>query len=240
MGPWTRRLTLPLQTTLSFFENRLAALREFEAEGLLHQVRVEEERVSVRLGDPNHLLTFGPRQLEVALLQPTGDLDRVATAVERVWKALDPARVSGPTFQFQWLVPLEDEYDTARRRAIGSLLGQSSVVSLTDWSMVLNAEGDKPPGVITLEMGIVEAAEAPQRLGRLTGLFRGQGAETPPTIWTHESLPEVAFFVDMIWAAPKLVDATPEGVLSLWSEATTSAGELVSELIRRIMGVDDE
>lgn len=216
--PWTQRVFLSWRTMMSYYENRLAVLRSFEDEGLLWQMQITQDRVSARLGDASHLLKFSPEQVELALLQPKGDVARLEEALGRVWGAVRPQRVARARLSFQWLVPLNMSYEAARTTAVTSLFGGPTAATFNDWSAILTGE-EKEPGVQYLcEFGVVEAAEAPRRLGREIGFFQGQSADTPSTIWPVESLPEVAFFFDGVWQIAHLREPSHTGMLTTWRE----------------------
>jgi hypothetical protein len=226
------------RTTLGFYENRFAVLRAFDDQGLLRQLRVAEQRVSVRLKDPYHVLVFTPENVEVSVLRPDGDLGLLASALGRVWEALTPSRVANPEMRFQWLVPLEGDYDQARANGVERLFGRTvSGVTMKDWSATLAAETEGRASTAFLEFGVVDSDEAPQRLARQIGAFQGQGGpETPPSIWEPSTLPPVAFFVDLRWSVNEGVAESPEGVIRVWEETRKKADGLVSDLMKRIYG----
>ena len=137
---------------------------------------------------------------------------------------------------FQWLVPLDRSYEEARATVIKTLYGGPYDIGINDWSTVLTGESDKPKSVFGCEFGIVEASEAPRRLGRQTGYFKGNGYETPLTVWATETLPPVAFFLDYSVVREGAVENSPEGVIRLWTETRAEVSAVVSELMNRVLG----
>jgi hypothetical protein len=225
--------------TLRFFEARYEILRRLEASKLLRHFNVAEDRVGVRLGDANHELVYTSTRLELALLQPTAEVERARMAVEVIFEHLQPTRLVRPEFVFQWIVPTEEDYDSARRTAAGKVfpvLGQS----LTDFALLCDGRREEDAVTFRLECGIAEAAEFPIRLSRQAGqlVFR-QREEifTEPSLWPRETLPSVGFFCDSLWQPDKAIDTTVSGLFQLW-EGTQTVAELVVSGVMEEFGLE--
>ncbi|MDD1677760.1 MAG: hypothetical protein LUO93_01065 [Methanomicrobiales archaeon] len=225
---------------MAYHERRFEALRAFEDEGLIRQLRVTDDHLSVRLGDASHLLILGADRLEIGMFDPKGDAQRIELGVRRAWEVFHPTRLSNPRMSFQWLIPVGLSYDEARLAALGPIFGQLGVVKAEDWSATLLGELGDPPATFFAEFGIVEAAEAPRRLARETGYFRGQSRETPPSLWPIDTLPPVAFFLDIGLSSAEALEPDPEEVIKLWQRTQGNAGELVSFLMGQVFKEERE
>lgn len=230
MGLWTQRLGLSWRSSVRFFEHRYRVLERLEDDALLWGFMVDENEVAVRLGDPNHLLFFGPTNVSAALLQPDGDEDRLKNAVEMVIDALEPRSLVRPTFGFQWLVGVEGSYDEVRGSAAQTFL-PSAPGHATDLSAWIDGELDSGKEY-SLECGIVEAIEAPPRLARDTGRFFTHDPRIQASLWPIENLPPVAFFCDIEFEPGDEVGSAGD-FFNRWGETREDAKGVVSVLMAR-------
>jgi hypothetical protein len=233
-NPWTRRFRLSWPESVRYFERRFSVLRRFEDQGLLRQLRVDEDRVSVRLGDANHVVVYGLRSLEGGLLQPDSDQERLQAALEVIFEELQPSRLLRPQISFQWLVSLDRDYDEARKTTAVAAWGDAGE-PLFDWSALVDGKLERPNLSYRAEFGIVDAAEAPQRLSRQAGHVTTPDRESPPTLWPVESLPDVAWFYDTICALQDAPPPTAEGVFTLMKDTYSAAERLMSAMMKKFV-----
>jgi hypothetical protein len=234
---WTQRLNVRWRRTITFFERQYEILRELEANDLLWQFRTEPERISVRVGDAYHRLSFGVGHVEGALLAPDGDLSRIQNAMRIVLEAIEPDRLVRPELSAQWLMPLESDYDEARKAGIAALVGEVAA-SVTDWAFVFDGQLESPELTYHLEAGIVQSSEIPSRLSRVAGSFTPD-PEAPPTLWATHELPDVAFFCDSDFTVADRLEASPDALFSLWEGTRNAAEGVVSGVMERL-GIRDD
>jgi len=235
---WTQRVRLTWPPSLTFFERRFEVLGQYEQMGLLQQFRVREQRVSARLGDAYHFISISPDELEAGLLQPSGEFHRVESALRIAFDLLVPRRVVRPRLSFQWLIPVAEDYDTARLRAITSMIGDVPQLENKDPALFFTASSG-PDAVVNTECGIVEAAEIPRRLARQVGqLTPFADAEAPSSLWPVDSVPNVAFFCDSIWHMVRLDEPTADAVFECWDNTRAAAESVVTLLADRLTLVD--
>ena len=231
MDPWTERIALAWRSSIRFFKHRYDILERLEEEGLLWGFRVEEEEISVRLGDPSHLLTFTPTYATGGVLRPDGDPGRLRLAMELVLESIEPGQLVGSRFDFQWLIAAEGEYDEVRAAAAAAFLAEAPG-AVTDLAAWLDGELDDGKPYV-LECGVVEADEVPPRLARTTGRFRAARSEDiPPSLWPVEDLPAVAFFCDMNVEPTTDIDSA-DSYFTLLGDCRIAAEPVISALMSR-------
>jgi len=201
---------------------------------LLRRFQERGGQISVRLGGAHQLLSFGPTSFSIATLKPNLDESLMRNAVQVVCSALEPQLVGQPTFGLQWLVPLDISYDNARKTAASRLLSSDVPGHLSDFALLLDGALEDPLKEYRLEMGILEASEAPMRLAQAVGRVGSPDRDTPPTLWQPEELPNVALFCDMELKASPLDDDIVESLFAMLKSARDSADRLVSSLIERL------
>jgi hypothetical protein len=226
---WTQRIGASWPPTLNYYERRLDVLRRFEDEGLLRQFSVSEDDVSARLGDANHSINFSPTGLVAGLYQPDGDEERVRYAMAVVVEVLEPDEIVVPTFDFQWVVELEEAYDDARRRA-ARVAAPSSLAQANDFALWADGHLEEPDANYFFECGVVDASELPTRLARLHGRAGAADPRSPPSLWPRDVLPEVAFFCGVNWAVD-VADESLERVFELWDATRDVSQGLVFDLM---------
>jgi hypothetical protein len=228
LAPWTQRLSVAWRPSLGFFEKRYEILRAIEDEKLLHQFLHRDDRISVRLGDPNHIVTFAPDRLEMTVLRPDGDLGRVLNVGQLVLEALRPSRILSPAVQFQWLNPIAQDYEVAKAQLVERLFGQVPHLTYGDTAALLDVATDEPASRGQVEFGLVNASEMPGRLARSVGYMTHLAEpEAPASLWVGETLPEVAFFCDSAWWPIQPPDPAIDAVGKLWEDMREMAGSIV-------------
>lgn len=232
--PWTQRVRIPWRPLVSFFERRWELLRAFEDQGLVRQFRVHAARIDIRLGDAHHLVIFGQDGLELSLLRPDADHGRMESASRAIWTALDPPQLTRPSMTFQWLMPVEADYDDARRDVAARLLGQPQGAGHADFAALVDGECESPESTYRLEVGVVQASESPMRLAREVGRVGVPAPEAPPSLWPPDTLPDVALFCDSDWDIHNVPDPSIEAVLEQWTTAKEAARQIVSGLFEQL------
>jgi hypothetical protein len=231
VDPWTQRYRLRWRPTLNFFEQRYAILRTFESEGLLRGFIAREGQVSARLGDSAHVVTLTPSRLEIDLLRPDADAGRLEFATKTVLEALKPERLIRPIAGFQWLLPVDKDYDEARAEAATRVFPMTGATTVTEWAFLI--DGRHEDTTYRMEVGVVEKAEIAERLARRMGRV-GAEEDIPPSMWPVETLPDVAFFGDAEWVLDDAPKAIPKAVLDMWSRVLGNATTVVSSVFDRL------
>ncbi len=238
MDLWTQRYGIQWAPVVSFYEHRYSILRSFEAGGLLRGFQSDEDSVAARLGDPGHTVTFGPTHLNASLLRPGADEDRIFDAARRIVDELRPVRMARATGGFQWLAPVDLDYDEARRSATRSLFGQNDPdkvlagTTLVDYALLI--DGTHPNGTYQIEIGVVKAEEVPDRFARTAGRMGGPDMGISPSLWPLDSLPEVAYFGDLRWRANKSPATSSDAVVEGWTATRTLATAVASGLFKHL------
>jgi hypothetical protein len=182
-------------------------------------------------------LAFGPRHLNALVLAPVADVERVLNAARAVLETLNPSRMARVSVELQWLSPIDLDYDEARRAAAGRLFGGDPVdtslggTRVADYALLM--DGIHPSGTYQMEAGVVRADEIPGRLARSAGRM-GVDPESPPSIWDLDTLPKVAYFVDMKWWANERPAASANGVLEAWDQAREVATAVASGVFQHL------
>ncbi len=219
---WTRRVSVPWEVGTTYYQRQWDALTRVDDAGLLFGHRVVGDRIAMRLGDQQHVISFSSDYVDGAVLVPTGDVERVRNALEIVLEAIRPKQLLRPTFDFQWLDALETPYDEARLATATALFGTLDGAELNDWSATLDGRAVSPAGTMRAEFGVVEAAEAQVRLAREVGTqFLGPpDPDIPPGVWNVAELPDVAFFFDSQCRLSQDVgEPSVDALFDLWSAA---------------------
>jgi hypothetical protein len=194
--PWTRRIRLTWPLNVRFLDHRGDVLEAIEERQLLQAVYLADDSVAVRLGDPYHPIIFGITSVSAALLRPDADNERILWALDTIFGELQPASLHAPQVSFQWLLPLDQSYDEARSAAARTGFGDGTT-SIEDWSVRIDGRLTSPDLWYNAEFGIIEAAEAPERLSREVGSLTESSPDAPSSLWTTESVPSVAAFFDV-------------------------------------------
>jgi hypothetical protein len=231
VGLWTQRLSLSWWSSVRYFRLRFDVLERYEDEGWLWGARVADDVVGARLGDPSHVIEFGPSHMRAYLLNPDADAERLLAALRVLIETVEPKLFANPTFSFQWVIPIAGTYEDVRKRAAASFLPNalSPVTDLAAW-----LDGDLPDrrGKYYLECGVVEAIEVPPRLAREVGRFMVlRDPNVPSSLWPIETLPPIAFFCDMHCEVADVGSASE--FFSQWGETRERAEGVISSLMNR-------
>jgi hypothetical protein len=203
--------------------------------GLLTAFRVGDSGAGAQLGDANHEVEFSQRHLEAMVLSRPGDVERVIQAVAVVLEELRPTKVGRPSFTFQHIDPLDQDYDEARQRALASLFGRVEFgpVVLGDFANLIDGVTADPATTVHIEYGVVSAEEIPPKLSdarrRSAGLGRQRRPE--PVKGTGE-LPAVAFFMEASWTLVDRID--DENVLDEFTQAWEACRGVSEDLAKAL------
>jgi hypothetical protein len=233
MAIWTQRTSVSWKQSVSYFEHRYEVLRTLEDAGLLRRFQSKGDRILMRLGSAHQIMSFGPSDFSMADLKPGLDEGVTRAAAEAVYSALKPELVGRPNFGIQSLVPIAMPYDEARQAAGRALLPGLPGNTL-DFGLLLDGTSEQPPGEYRLEVGVVEAKEAPTRLSREVGRVATRDAETPPFLWQPNELPEVALFCDIGLKTEPLQENTVESLFATLASVRDVSDELVSSFMQRL------
>ncbi|HEX3854409.1 MAG TPA: hypothetical protein VHW01_25780 [Polyangiaceae bacterium] len=234
MPLWTQRAEVSWRQNIAFYEHRYAVLRELEDKGFLRRFQEDDGRISARLGAAHQILSYRSDGLSIAALKPDSNLEMLRTAAEVVCDKLRPKPTGYPEFILQWLVPLDASYDAARASAAVALVGDTPT-KLDDFAVVADGTVDDPLDEYHLEFGIVEAAEAINRLARRVGRTAGARPDTPRGLWRADDLPSVAFFCDIELDALSIEgDDIVASLFSLLESARDIGDQLVSSFLKRL------
>jgi hypothetical protein len=233
MAIWTQRTRVSWKQNVSYFEHRYEVLRTLEDAGLLRRFQSKGDRISMRLGGAHQIMSFGPGGFSMADLNPSLDEGVTRAAAEVVCSALKPELVGRPSFGIQSLVPIAMPYDDARRTA-GEALLPDLPSEVRDFALLLDGTSEQPPGEYRLEIGILEAAEAPERLSRAVGRITTRDDETPPFLWQPSELPDVALFCDIEFEAEPLQGNVVESLFATLASVRDASDELVSSFMDRL------
>jgi hypothetical protein len=222
---WTQRLSISWRQNIGFFERRYDVLRDIEQKGLLRRFIDGHNEMAVRLQGPHQLVTFRSEGMDLSMLRPDADIDVMRAAADAICDALEPKMQGFPLFRFQWLIPCTSSYDEARRLAADAFVGAAHPAAVTDFALLLDGKCEKPFDDWHLELGILDAAEAPRRLAR--------GADdSQPGLWRPEDLPPVAILCDVRLGRIQLgPDDIVESVFSAFESARETADRLMSSIL---------
>ena len=238
MTLWTHRASFSWKQNLNFFERRYDVLRDLEDKGLLRRFQERQDSIAVRLQGPHQLLIFGSESLFIGMLKPQADMAVMRTAVETICRVLEPEPRGYPNFRFQWLNAWDASYEDARRQSAETFLGTGHPVHLADFALLVDAKLDDPFDDCHLELGIVDATEAPRRLARGMVAPEEQN-DSPPGLWATDDLPPVAIFCDVSLDAWSLVEADDmvASVFATLESARDVADEFVSSMLQPLRGI---
>jgi hypothetical protein len=235
---WTRRLRISWRPTLGFFERRYEVLRRLEGRELLHSFHVEENLVSVRLGDRAHAVAFGPGRIELSTYRPEADVERMRDALELLVDALEPgpARMA---LGMQALEPLELDYGEARNQAIRRAFPGLPPADESDFAFLLESR-QGPEVRWGLEVGVVEGEELPPRFARVRSRVGEPDVQSRPGLWPVDSLPEVSLFSDGQFDRLARISAPSlDELVRAWDDLVEHAEDVISVVFNRLNPMEE-
>ena len=238
--PWTRRLYVPWDVPVAFYESRWQVLTTLEETARLTEHRVTDGRIAVRLNDAYHVMSFADDYFDAALLKPDGDLDVLQEAITLLFDVVRPKTLLRPMFDFQWLVPLSRSYNQARTGSALAAFGDAGR-TVEDWSATIDGRLSEPAATYRAEFGIVDSSETPPRLARAISSFVSPpDPDVPPSVWPRSTLPEVAWFFDSrVEVTDRVENPSVEALLDLWSLVSTPISE-VEAAFRQSFRVEED
>lgn len=192
--PVTHGLVLHWAPTLRYHQHRLDPVEALESDGSLRSFRVEPSEVGARTDRSQLMLSASGLVLQSSesLLTEANTL-----LVRLALDAAKPVRYRKATALYQFVIPLEVDYDDARRTVLGRLSGSTfGPFGAYDFAMLVDGKG--PSLEWHLEFGVVSREEVAPRLERLHGHFREEHGFYRSTLLEP---PAVALYADSIWNA---------------------------------------
>jgi hypothetical protein len=151
-----------------------------------------------------------------------------------VLDTIRPEQVLGLDGWWQFVVPLEGDYDKLRTSSFQELVSEGARgIGVEDWAWLLDLDGGE--GVKgQLEVGLVSRKEIPARLERAVG--RSEGSFRPELAPAErEDLPAVAMFADVGWwfdASGMLADGLIDRINEFWSDRLAASSRILDDLLR--------
>ena len=197
---WSQQIVVDWRLGLRFFNERLAILNKLSEAGILFGFQYSDEHIAAKVFDDHHDIILTADSGVFRLLTPTPIWDRYQSVLGDVIGMLTPSNVVISELRAQFVTPLSGDYAELRRATASSLLRDSADSGhVTDWAVLVDGESSHLDAVFSVEFGIVDGAELPDRLTRMRGrMARGQTPDTPDH-WLGLSLPTVALFCDFAW-----------------------------------------
>lgn len=238
--PFTQSLTLRWIPELRFFERRYEILKTLQDRGDLWAFQAHERVVQARLFDLAHQLSIGQNSASLHLLTPDAELKRAWGTLELAVQTLEPRQPSGMAVTFQFVEPLETDFDAAVRQAHATTVKIPGTESIRpdDWAVLLDLKLSEPEGGIgQTEFGIVRAREVATRLRREVG--RVSMAQTPSIEhdeWETNEFAPVSLFADVTFSAPAVpgTDAL-DALKAFWDALRVEAGTFVTGLKKQLV-----
>lgn len=232
---WTQGASINWRPSFRFYEARTKFLSRLDEKGLVRAWRMEDEEVSVRLGDREHEAFLTPTGVRVFATTTEPDLERLILAAELAVKETNIPRLTIVRVYFQHLYPIEGKYDEIRSRSAHLLLGSfADDLKVSDYALLVDGRPDDPTYAFQVEFGIVSRVEIPLRLARLIGRMRGEEDQqrSLPRQLRLADLPEVALFADSSWALVKAPasDEISGALRELWGSGVREASALVERI----------
>lgn len=222
---------------LTFYENRIPILREFENGGDMRAFAVGEDHVAARFLDAEHVLTIRQDSLTVELFGQDVDQDAICAFADAALERLGPIEARGASVHFRYIVPLSSSFEDAVAASVRHFqLPTVDTIQFADWSFLVDLVSQGEAGG-QIEYGIIRAHEA---VTRLSGAGRIGPQQTAAAVqrWAGTTFPAVAMFAHCAWvqAGARIPE---EDAPTFWRAARDRVSGLVDALYATI-GVDDE
>jgi len=239
---WALEVGLAWDPELRFYERKYQIIHSLQDLGLAVAFRAgESSEIGVRLGDQNHELVMSVQGIRVAGSGPDADIDRLIRASSLALEEVRPKTLHRMWIRLAYVVPIDEEYDAARRACGRAVLGGLAAdLALRDFATILDGVTRDDEMSFTCEFGVVSAAEVPDRLARRVGqIAAAHGRSGTDVVWKAFRPPPVALFVDTHFV-PAQVYPSPETpsweVLKSWlSAAQDESTRLVDKLRTRVL-----
>ena len=145
MQPTTQIIRLSWRPELRFYERRIAVLRELDDRGLLRAFRVGNNHVETQLTAGSNQLRFSQGGLNLLLV---GEVDSHAAAWDAMQLVVDqiqPKRYGEAQGEFQFVLPLDLDFEQAIERGYSRLFTGLSGGSWWDWALLADLRLPGPP-----------------------------------------------------------------------------------------------
>lgn len=233
--PWTSTITVRWRPTPKIYDCRISLLTLLEDQKRLQAFKVDDDTTHAFVSDEAEL-TLTPRSISLAFSNGFPDGVIPISILDQVLEMLKP-RVTRYYGHFQYLIGLDGFSDYGQARAIVAskifgFLGKD--ISLLDTAILLDGELDGSDPTFTAEFGIVDKAEAAERLSNTSG--RVAAADEPDfshIFWEEErSLPEIALYVSSRWHDHEEIpaDLTGHWLFDRFERYRIDAGRLATKL----------
>jgi hypothetical protein len=190
-------LTVHWRAGLDYYEARFRLVRELltmSESGSWR--RGDEESVLVRLFGGAMEVIAGPESLTVSAVNP--DEGPTEAIVDTCFRLAAPDRVTGVVTLVQHLVPMQMDYDAARRHA-STIFMPTLAATLPPVDFAILYDADTSDWGRKSEFGVVSTEEIPKRLSRAVGRMQQYGSPRPVAFWKRFTFPSVALFIDSYW-----------------------------------------
>lgn len=198
---WSQSISLRWPPSIAFYENRFSFLRKLEERANLSAFRIDEEnQVVAKVGDFLHEISLAPTGVSLSALGTDTDWEPCSIALDLALKAVQPTTVQGARLYYQHLVPLDLDYDSARRVAASRWFGDwRTSVNIIDHALLIDGVAKDPDVTYQIEFGIIERRELEPRLSRSAGRrVSARQVALPPQL-DFDKAPDVGVFADSNW-----------------------------------------
>jgi len=242
-APWSHSLSLSWPPQVAFFDLRTRILESLQAAGLLSAFRwTEAGSISGRLG-PAEVIEVSSGGGRLGLVGPGARLSEAKKALSVVLGVLAPPHLTFNGLLLQYLEPIAMTYDDARMRSGVTMVGPAlPSLETTDWAYWVDGRSPQDGLPFWLECGIINAAEAPARVGRRTGRFRGDWGSIPAELIDRPDYPPCAFFADWRWIVNRRIgeEDLPALLFDMWDGLVSRSDQAVAEAIATALPVNDD
>ena len=231
VDPWSETLSASWRPELCFYERRTELLRALDDLQRLRAFKVREDSVRGLLG-PKVEVILSAGGLEVVTQGPDPPTDDARVALDLAFEIIAPRRLVAATVLLQFIVPLDQDYETVKARAArDAAVTLIPGLPLTDFSFLADGYEEHCGATWQVEMGIIDRSEAIDRVMRARSRIQAPGGPSGLRPPTEEAFPDVAFFSDWYWSQ-RWRDA-PEAPLvevrDLWATARADSMRYVED-----------
>jgi len=200
--PQTTIVTVRWRPTPKVYDFRISLLTFLEERKLLQAFQVKDDISRAMISDTAEI-ALTPRGISIGMHSGIIESGILLPIFDQLLQTLRP-RVTRINAQFQHLVNLTgfESYDQARSVALAGVFGSlAEDLSLIDSAVLVDGALGTPEATFKAEFGVVEKAEAAERL-RHAGDDRISSADEPNFShieWEDRELPEIGLYIDSRW-----------------------------------------
>lgn len=210
---------LSWQPQFSFFDVRGAILTEARDRGILQGYRWGEAQLTLRLGD-YEAVTCRAAGADIYGLSPTVSDEELRQRTDFILELLNPNDISVTSATFMFILPIDLEYEEARRQFSENLAGELLPdAEPIDSAVLLDGMHSDAGRTFQVEYGIVNRSEV---RARLRGLGRVElGPSSMQLEPDSSAAPDCAMFLHWGWYGDdlherRLVDRSASGPYWGW------------------------